>query len=85
MIGCHCGAFWPGTRISHCSVCHETFSTVANFDAHRRKVKSETSKYVGRCLDPRAAGLVPVSRLRMNGKASSDVWTLPASDWRERA
>lgn len=30
-----CPARWTGTNMAHCSVCHSTFSTVANFDSHR--------------------------------------------------
>lgn len=83
MIGCRCGAEWPGTRISHCSACHETFSGVSAFDQHRRRVKSETSKYVGRCLDPLDAGLSPH---RLPGDAAMGtliVWRLPLSTYME--
>lgn len=38
-----------GTRICHCSACHETFSVVSNFDKHRTKT--------GKCLNPESAGL----------------------------
>lgn len=31
----NCPARWWGARIAHCSSCHETFSTVTAFDAHR--------------------------------------------------
>lgn len=79
MIGCRCGASWPGTRISHCSSCHETFSSVSAFDAHRRKAKSETSKYVGRCLYPPDASLSLVAIRAKAGKTLL-VWMLPARE-----
>lgn len=31
---CRCGRQWTGTSSAHCSVCHEHFSTVKNFDLH---------------------------------------------------
>jgi hypothetical protein len=42
---CRCGTRWGGERTCHCPSdgCHETFSTVDNFDGHRRG---------GACLDP---------------------------------
>ena len=43
-----CPATWTGTRIAHCSGCHETFSTVSNFDTHRVR---------GVCEDPVEVGL----------------------------
>ncbi len=30
-----CGRTWTGVTQAHCTVCHEHFSTVKNFDAHR--------------------------------------------------
>ena len=41
-----CDTTWAGLSIAHCGACHETFSTVRWFDAHRSQ---------GHCLDP--AGL----------------------------
>ena len=35
-VGCRCGARWTGTNRAHCATCHETFSSVAAFDFHRR-------------------------------------------------
>ena len=50
-----CDARWSGLRMAHCAApgCCATFSTVANFDRHRRG---------GRCVPPADAGLVPDSR-----------------------
>lgn len=31
---CKCGRKWSGTVSAHCTVCHEHFSTVRNFDLH---------------------------------------------------
>ena len=30
-----CGLWWSGTNTAHCSRCHQTFTTVWGFDAHR--------------------------------------------------
>ena len=30
-----CGRKWSGTNQAHCGICHEHFSTVKNFDAHK--------------------------------------------------
>ncbi len=32
---CRCGARWFGLSISHCSLCHLTFTSVGAFDEHR--------------------------------------------------
>lgn len=48
-----CESIWDGNNTCHCSVCHETFITVSNFDRHR----SPRGEY-GSCLDPAKAGLV---------------------------
>lgn len=36
IASCHCGARWKqvGNSTSHCSGCHETFTSLAGFDAH---------------------------------------------------
>jgi hypothetical protein len=57
-----CGAVWNGTAAAHCGGCHETFSTVGNFDKHRRN---------GTCLDPVAAGL------HLNTTRGYPVWMGP--------
>lgn len=33
---CRCGREWDALGAAHCTVCHEHFSTVGNFDRHRR-------------------------------------------------
>lgn len=33
--GCADDKLSPNTRICHCTVCHETFSVIEHFDAHR--------------------------------------------------
>jgi hypothetical protein len=37
-------------RVSHCTVCHETFTSPGNFDRHRSNFK---------CLSPASLGMVP--------------------------
>lgn len=34
-----CPKRWTGAKIAHCASCHESFSTVANFDLHRHNGK----------------------------------------------
>ena len=46
---CRCGRAWTASRLAHCSICHESFSVVSAFDAHRRR---------GKCLDPADVGLL---------------------------
>jgi len=83
MIGCSCGASWPGTRISHCSACHETFTGIEAFDAHRRAdpERATASQYVGRCLDPTEAKLVRVSRSGRGARGTVVLWSKPESAW----
>jgi hypothetical protein len=57
-VTCTCGATWAGTRVQHCTVCHETFTGTRAGDMHR------TGDFTGpdrrRCLTPdemRAKGL----------------------------
>lgn len=51
--GCRCGSRWGGGNTAHCGACHHTFTTVSNFDRHRRN---------GECLNPRDAGLIARER-----------------------
>lgn len=46
-----CSAEWYGTAACHCAAsgCHQTFTGVAAFDAHRRR---------GECARPESIGLV---------------------------
>lgn len=50
---CRPGCFRPNGNQSHCRVCHETFTTVGNFDRHRRATG---------CVVPALAGLVADAR-----------------------
>lgn len=34
-----CDTMWGGLDLAHCASCHETFTTVRNFDTHRSKGK----------------------------------------------
>lgn len=47
-----CTARWDGYNTCHCAACHRTFTTIKNFDLHRR----------GQCLPPAAVGLVRSDR-----------------------
>ena len=48
MATCNCGREWAGLNQAHCTVCHEHFSTVNNFDKHRR---TGTCQYPGTVTD----------------------------------
>lgn len=52
---CRCGARWSGSRTAHCGACHETFSGVAPFDAHRRGGECRPPAEVGLTLFPERA------------------------------
>ncbi len=63
-----CDATWTGLAMTHCAAdgCHETFSTLRNFDAH---LKSWGERTIHR--DPTEVGLV---------KGQRGYWTLPKGD-----
>lgn len=48
-----CTNRWTGMKMAHCPSCHETFSTPANFDRHRKN---------GKCVEPTSVGLEKGSR-----------------------
>jgi hypothetical protein len=53
-LRCHVDCRVPTGNQAHCSVCHQSFSGVGFFDAHRRN---------GTCLDPRDLDLVQMDWL----------------------
>lgn len=60
-----CPKRWTGFRKAHCSSCHRTFSTVANFDRHRSPAGLH-----GSCRYPALVGLVQ----------RGGVWSMPPPD-----
>lgn len=58
-----------GGKAAHCTVCHETFTTAANFDRHRR---GQAATRV--CLDPASVGLVRVQR------KGFPAWSMPGRE-----
>jgi hypothetical protein len=64
-----CKARWTGLSACHCTGegCHRTFTSISAFDKHRTD-SHVTGRY---CLDPAAAGLVPVTKRYWSG------WALP--------
>lgn len=60
-----CGRWWTGAERSHASCCHETFSSLSAFDAHRKG---------GRCNPPASVGLIA------RPKPFGDLWGWPAPE-----
>jgi hypothetical protein len=54
-----CSARWGGLKTSHCTACHETFTTVTSFDKHRTGSHPVDTRS---CLDPASVGLVSAGR-----------------------
>lgn len=54
-----CGAQWGGLKTAHCATCHQTFTTVANFDCHRAGSHSVDTRH---CVPPLSVGLVHAGR-----------------------
>jgi hypothetical protein len=50
---CSCGAQIGGGGSCHCPTCHDSFSNVRAFDAHRQH---------GVCVSPRVVGLVQLTQ-----------------------
>lgn len=71
---CGCGKRWGGSPDgpAHCSGCHETFSTVGNFDRHRREFA---------CRPPAEIGLI--ERTRHTAAGDYMVWQMPGQDEEE--
>lgn len=67
---CRCGSSWGGLRTAHCGACHETFTTVGNFDKHRRN---------GKCAAPTKVGLVADANGRWTAAGANDEWWQKAS------
>ena len=63
MARCGCGAEWGGLSAAHCAGCHQTFTSVSGFTAHRKG---------GQCHDPHSLGMVPADRKWLG-------WALPGS------
>lgn len=54
-----CAKTWTGLRIAHCALCHQTFTTPANFDRHRAGRKTHGVKLAaGECHAGDVCGLV---------------------------
>lgn len=51
MASCECGREWMGMSEAHCAACHESFSTVTNFDDHR-VFDVDADWNTRRCLTP---------------------------------
>jgi hypothetical protein len=65
--GCSgCPASWASMRAAHCAGCHLTFSTVANFDRHRRNFV---------CIGPEDAGLVRDDRGVWKQPGNGNPWS----------
>ena len=59
-VGCpRCEARWGGLKTAHCAACHNTFTTVGNFDRHRTGDHSKSTRH---CLPPTDVGLIDAGR-----------------------
>lgn len=54
-----CHAEFSGLKTAHCSVCHETFTTVNAFDMHRKGSHAKNTRH---CVSPSSVGLVKANR-----------------------
>lgn len=76
MIKCSdCNKEWTGTALAHCggsTGCHETFSSVQQFDHHRQPIgkRIPTRGPVNRCVSPQELGMVK------GGKGLGNHWVL---------
>lgn len=61
--------------MAHCSGCHHTFSTVSNFDLHRKS---------GKCHSPTTVGLVQNSRGTWRSEGERDLSELSERKRREK-
>ena len=68
-----CTARWSGANTCHCTVCHQTFTGITAFDAHRIGSFTESGETAidrhrdeprgpRRCLHPADVGLVDANR-----------------------
>lgn len=64
-----CPAQWTGTQPCHCSACHQTFSGITTFDAHR-----VANAHRGKCKQPARMDLV---------KNEKGIWCVPREEEKE--
>lgn len=64
-----CEATWTGLAAAHCPSCHDTFSTVALFDRHRRG---------SACLDP--STVLDAAGTRVMYRGADDMWRPVAAE-----
>lgn len=64
-----CSNGWSGINQCHCSVCHNTFSVLRNFDLHRVGKRLPLS-----CADPTDVGLVQNPRGIWKGAGEEDIY-----------
>src|SRR5690606_29704267 len=63
VFGCGgCQETWTGSSRAHCSGCHQTFSAISWFDAHRRRFQ---------CLNPAEIGLIQTNCLWHSPEANT--------------
>lgn len=61
-----CTNTWTGTSRCHCSACHETFSGITTFDAHR-----QANAHRGKCKKPAYMSLE---------KNEKGIWCVPQEE-----
>lgn len=56
--GCSkCKTRWTSGSAAHCTLCHETFTAVSNFDRHRHPPQKLEVQRTGECGWPEDVGL----------------------------
>lgn len=79
-----CNAWWTGLNTAHCAACHETFTGITAFDAHRTGSHTESGESIvdkgrteprgpRRCVPPESVGLVDAGR-------AYPCWGFPGND-----
>lgn len=69
-----CTNTWTGLAQCHCSVCHETFGGISNFDRHRFNGECRRPEDIGLAIGARGVWSEPFSWAR-EGDHSQDVLT----------
>ena len=65
-----CNSSWGGLVTGHCTGCHQTFTGITAFDAHRDGSHARSTRH---CVEPSTEGLVDAGR-------GYPCWGFPGTD-----